>query len=331
MMSRWHDHKTIQIGVFGVGVALIFVFLAHGYAEPPAVENKLQESLEQRRDVNRDGLFDNADESIVAASLGRCIDDAGFEPRADINRDGCVNILDVRLLRQPFIADAPARDAASAGPMELIIISPQTLELAPGDIGSVTFLIQQNTTPLFGYSIDVDFVPVMGAGDVVLADVPMTNFFDIQNLIIAGGATMDPVFSVILDTGDGGVFVSANTDDGSTVLAVDGVNDVLAQVFFKACPNASGDFSIELGPGSALSDVDGFAVPFAFTPGTITVAAGPPADIDGDCAVGIVDFLSLLASWGPCEEPCPPTCPADLDGDCEVGIVDFLALLANWG
>ena len=56
-----------------------------------------------------------------------------------------------------------------------------------------------------------------------------------------------------------------------------------------------------------------------------------PGDLNGDCTVGIVDFLMLLAAWGPCPEPCPPICASDLDGDCNVGIIDFLMLLANWG
>jgi hypothetical protein len=50
-------------------------------------------------------------------------------------------------------------------------------------------------------------------------------------------------------------------------------------------------------------------------------------DIDGDGTVGIVDFLMLLGSWGPCSE----ACLADLDGDGAVGITDFLIMLANWG
>ena len=53
-------------------------------------------------------------------------------------------------------------------------------------------------------------------------------------------------------------------------------------------------------------------------------------DLDGDGAVGINDFLALLAAWGPCPDPCPPSCPGDLDGDCTIGITDFLILLANW-
>ena len=62
----------------------------------------------------------------------------------------------------------------------------------------------------------------------------------------------------------------------------------------------------------------------------LTPIGSSPADLDGDCRVGIVDFLALLASWGPCPDPCPPTCVADIDGDCIVGILDFLTLLMNW-
>ena len=65
--------------------------------------------------------------------------------------------------------------------------------------------------------------------------------------------------------------------------------------------------------------------------GVLLTPIRPPGDLDGDCHVGIDDFLMLLALWGPCEDPCPPSCTADLDGDCNVGIVDFLLLLANWG
>jgi hypothetical protein len=69
--------------------------------------------------------------------------------------------------------------------------------------------------------------------------------------------------------------------------------------------------------------VDGVAL-------TTVTCSLPVGDIDGDGVVGITDFLMLLAVWGPCPDPCPPSCPADLDGDCTVGITDFLTLLANW-
>jgi hypothetical protein len=54
------------------------------------------------------------------------------------------------------------------------------------------------------------------------------------------------------------------------------------------------------------------------------------ADLDMDGVVGIVDFLMLLAAWGPCPDP-PATCPADLDGSGDVGITDMLDLLKVWG
>jgi hypothetical protein len=56
-----------------------------------------------------------------------------------------------------------------------------------------------------------------------------------------------------------------------------------------------------------------------------------PGDVDGDGHVTVLDFLALLAAWGDCLEPCPPSCPADFDGDCVVGVLDFLIQLANWG
>jgi hypothetical protein len=56
-----------------------------------------------------------------------------------------------------------------------------------------------------------------------------------------------------------------------------------------------------------------------------------PIDIDDDGIVGITDFLALLAAWGPCPDPCPPSCAADLNSDCQVDVSDFLLLLANWG
>jgi len=51
-----------------------------------------------------------------------------------------------------------------------------------------------------------------------------------------------------------------------------------------------------------------------------------PADVDADGAVGITDFLIILAAWGPCSG-----CLQDIDNDGIVGITDFLAVLADWG
>ncbi|MHC4209073.1 MAG: phytase [Planctomycetota bacterium] len=74
----------------------------------------------------------------------------------------------------------------------------------------------------------------------------------------------------------------------------------------------------------------------------IAAAADPPlsvdttwdprglrGDIDGDGTVGIVDFLTLIAAWGPCPVP-PGPCPADVDRDGAVGVTDLLILLSHW-
>jgi hypothetical protein len=53
-------------------------------------------------------------------------------------------------------------------------------------------------------------------------------------------------------------------------------------------------------------------------------------DVDGDGAVGMVEFLQVLADWGPCPA-LPAPCESDYDRDGEVGIVDFLFALSKWG
>ncbi len=59
-------------------------------------------------------------------------------------------------------------------------------------------------------------------------------------------------------------------------------------------------------------------------------ACAIPGDIDGDGIVGVPDLLALLAAWGPCPAPCPPSCPTDIDEDCAVSGPDLLILLSNW-
>jgi hypothetical protein len=56
----------------------------------------------------------------------------------------------------------------------------------------------------------------------------------------------------------------------------------------------------------------------------------PAGDMNGDCAVGVADFLILLGTWGSCPAP-PADCDADLDASGDVGVTDFLILLAHWG
>ncbi|MHC4274498.1 MAG: dockerin type I domain-containing protein, partial [Planctomycetota bacterium] len=50
------------------------------------------------------------------------------------------------------------------------------------------------------------------------------------------------------------------------------------------------------------------------------------ADIDGNGEVDVIDFLALLAAWGP-----NPGDPADINRSGAVDVLDFLLLLAAWG
>jgi glucose/arabinose dehydrogenase len=84
------------------------------------------------------------------------------------------------------------------------------------------------------------------------------------------------------------------------------------------------DFPVDIAAHPATGDLHYVAI-YAGEVRRISYDAQVFADLDGDCRVGVVDFLALLGSWGPC-----PGCPADLDGDGAVGILDFLALLASW-
>ena len=88
----------------------------------------------------------------------------------------------------------------------------------------------------------------------------------------------------------------------------------------------NGDIVYSDGTLVECADSNAFHEWYRLTGDSVCVLGTCNGDIDGDGAVGIVDFLALLAAWGPC-----PGCPEDLDDDGAVGIIDFLALLAAWG
>jgi len=175
-----------------------------------------------------------------------------------------------------FLAVIASGVFAGSVSAETIVFDPGSVSMAAGASDSALIKLADNTTPLLGYSLIVDITATAGATGSVTVDLGLTNFFDSFNLITAAGASRDPDFSVIAGTGDGEAFISTNTSDLSTVMATPGVNDVLAQVFFRASADASGEFLITLGAGSALSDAARFAVPFSFEPMTIIVGDGTP-------------------------------------------------------
>ena len=116
--------------------------------------------------------------------------------------------------------------------------------------------------------------------------------------------------------------VTAATDTGAPVTAYTGTCDNLQQVGISG-------FTAECGVAYLIHVGNIGAGP---APGTLTVSCAGScilpcsADLNSDRLVGIVDFLLLLAAWGPNAGH-----PADFDGDGLVGITDFLFLLSDWG
>jgi len=124
----------------------------------------------------------------------------------------------------------------------------------------------------------------------------------------------------------------------SAAYGVNGAGDIVGTSDSRAFLYAAGvmvdlntlinaDLDWQLGAARAISDggrIVGSGV-HAGQPRAFLLCLRAPADLDGDGAVGVADFLQLLADWGPC------TCVSDIDGDGMVGAADFLHLLGTWG
>ncbi|MCZ6543319.1 MAG: right-handed parallel beta-helix repeat-containing protein [Planctomycetota bacterium] len=83
-------------------------------------------------------------------------------------------------------------------------------------------------------------------------------------------------------------------------------------------------------PEGVLRDLDGnprFVADACAGESGATVDMGAYEFQGTSCDLGTM--LEMLAAWGSCSD-CG-ICPADLDGDCSVGILDLLILLGNWG
>jgi len=220
-----------------------------------------------------------------------------------VNRDGVINVLDVAFSRrgqhrvmQP--TDVGATIPAHATGTEQIIPQPGVLYAEPGASVQILFHLRFNTTPVLGYSLDVDINKIGDARGEVLADAAATNFFDSRNLFLAAGLTLDPAFSMVIAQPDGGVFVNAITADSSVTVAIDGVNDILAEVVFDVAHDACGEFELSLGPASALSDAQ--ALPIVFTVDTVRliIAGTEECPIPAASTWGLISFALLVLAAG---------------------------------
>ena len=226
-----------------------------------------------------------------------------FDERLDLNGDGIIDVLDIHALRRGIDPEFEMMEQTTGGG-EIILAQEEVTLIGAGESTSVLLKLFNNETPLFGYSLALRAVPLGDATGSVTVNVPSTNFFEPQHLILADpqGAPLDTFFSLIQPWLDDGVFVNANTEVGQSVLAGIGVNDALAEVVLVASPDASGVFEMQLGPVTVLSDPNGLAVPFVFCGGRIAVdqVIDRPSDLNGDGVVNVFDLLILLENWGTC-------------------------------
>ena len=153
-------------------------------------------------------------------------------------------------------------------------------------------------------------------------ELPSACEFALNGSISAGFTIAADGLTVVAEvslTGPGKALVIAELANGGPAVAIDQSGLLPAGTYtllVRARTSLDGPV-----PANAVSDT-GFNLVLQLT--------AISADLDGDGVVGILDFLALLAAWGPCPAP-PAQCPADLDGDGAVGILDFLLLLSNWG
>ena len=176
--------------------------------------------------------------------------------------------------------------------MEIIdIVGPSSVQA--GQSFTTQIVLSESTTPLVGYTLAMDIQAALGAQGTVTADLDLTNFYEPQNLIVAGGGELYSFFTAIYSYGEHGAFLTTNSDDLSSYLAVKGVNDVLAEIVWDVSPDASGTFEISLGEGTALSDefafpVDFFSVLFEIEIETIPIPLPAPVWLGAVGLAGVV-------------------------------------------
>ncbi|MFM1882686.1 MAG: hypothetical protein RJA05_1095, partial [Planctomycetota bacterium] len=207
----------------------------------------------------------------VRRALGTAVGDAAFDSEADLNSDGFVNSIDAAIC-----SGVPGSDGGTAGGgLAALQFEATDLYPAAGDSFRLKLSVADCAVPLFGYSAAVRVLPLTGATGTVTASAPLTSFFPPRNVILAAPSApvLDPTFSLILPLPQGGVFINANTADGSTVLPVAPVNDVLGEAAFGVSSDARGIFLIQFGSSSALAAAGGQAVPFES--GYAQVSVGP--------------------------------------------------------
>ncbi|MCZ6612126.1 MAG: VCBS repeat-containing protein [Planctomycetota bacterium] len=158
-------------------------------------------------------------------------------------------------------------------------------------------------------------VPAVELHEDDLRDGRLPDLFDLDPVAVVGTASKgDPDVYTIGDVvADGFIAVVLNGPDDYLLEVLDGDDNLLADSD-RGGPGVEEALQVPVGPGTYRVRV------------TVLDCAASVYDLDGNCGVGVLDLLALLAAWGP-----NPDHPADFNGDGVVNILDLLRLLVNWG
>lgn len=149
--------------------------------------------------------------------------------------------------------------SASAWADAVVRVEPSAVGLQPGETVTVTVKVESDV-PIFCYTLELKATPRPGATGSVSFDPNTSDWGDPQNLIVGGGKTRDPEFTILMPSGDdpNHLFVNTNTDDLSAVLPVEGVNDILVRVALTASQDAEGGWDIGFVDGVSVLGDDTF-------------------------------------------------------------------------
>ena len=118
-----------------------------------------------------------------------------------------------------FIVPCAAVCAVSGSALaEIVRPEDPVLSVLPGSQIRSVWLIAGATTPLFGYSLDMNLALGEGAEGSVGVNAGASTFFPPRNIYMAAGHALDPLFTVMQGDGAGGVFLNTNAADYASCL-----------------------------------------------------------------------------------------------------------------
>jgi hypothetical protein len=292
---------------------------------------------------------------IDALDLDELLDAWGACPgcAADFDRDLHVGAPDLVVLLESW---GPCPSAPSPGPADRFdaTIAVDFTDQDAADLGLVvTHLYATGSTVAVGDPLSAVGAAVIDAVNAELYQEPIfggslppnsflfqfepalryDTFVTINRLADDDGTAVAPGF--FMDATDiGGDWFVAPPGPQAEAVDIGGLTGhpgqagvLIAQITLIPCTAAPGVDAARPGFAGTVSLYTGTAGGGTLH-GTETGARFPacPGDLDSDGTVSVVDFLALLAAWGPC-----PCCRGDLDGDGAIGVNDFLILVGSWG